>query len=111
MTHFRRHHHHHHSTAFLPVASRRTNYINDVVFDGNGTVVASYSKHHLFPSESRKFAPGPYAPTAFALAGRVFGMIICYEVVRRSVIRSGRRNVGHIWSAPWAVAQTCIARC
>jgi hypothetical protein len=59
-----------------------TNLIQDVVFDGNGTSIASYSKHHLFPSEIPVFSPGPYAPTVFKLRDNfVFGLIICFEGV------------------------------
>jgi predicted amidohydrolase len=59
----------------------RTNHINDVLFDRNGSTAAAYTKYHLFPSEKKKFDAGPYAPATFALGdGRVFGMIICYEV-------------------------------
>ena len=43
---------------------------------------AVYTKHRLFPSEARKFTPGPYSPSTFAIGdGRVFGMVICFEGV------------------------------
>uniref|UniRef100_A0A7S2FVR5 CN hydrolase domain-containing protein n=1 Tax=Octactis speculum TaxID=3111310 RepID=A0A7S2FVR5_9STRA len=56
-----------------------TTLMTDVVFDDNGTVVATYSKHHLFPTEKLHFSPGPYSPTLFPLEDFVFGLIICYE--------------------------------
>ena len=60
----------------LPNGTRR---ISDIVFDSNGTVLATYDKHHLFATELTTFSSGPFEPTAFTLGGHTFGLIICYE--------------------------------
>ena len=53
-----------------------------IVFNKSGTVVATYSKHHVVPiAESPWVTPGPYAPTTFSLLGRKWGLVICYEGV------------------------------
>ena len=43
-----------------------TRRISDVVLDANGTVLAAYHKHHLFPGEGWPIghnSPGPFNPT------------------------------------------------
>lgn len=60
----------------LPNGTRR---ISDVVFDSNGTILATYDKHHLFATELTTFSRGPFKPTTFTLGGHTFGLIICYE--------------------------------
>jgi hypothetical protein len=56
-----------------------TRRIADVVYSPNGTCLATYFKHHLFPTELTAFTAGPFDPTTFALGGRTFGLVICYE--------------------------------
>lgn len=53
-----------------------------IAFDQRGRVVRSYRKHTLFATEHSLFSPGPFAPTAFDLAGRRFGFLVCFEGVR-----------------------------
>ena len=58
-----------------------THRIVEVVYDANGTTLAVYSKHHLFPvTEPPHFEPGPFEPTTFKLSsGATYGIIICWE--------------------------------
>lgn len=58
-----------------------TRRIVDVVYAPNGTCLATYSKHHLFATETHTFEAGPFLPTTFGLGGHTFGLIICYEGV------------------------------
>ena len=59
-----------------------TNRIMEMVYDAQGSVVVSYSKHKLIPVfESRYAKAGPFLPTVFSLAGLRWGIVICYEGV------------------------------
>ena len=73
---------------FFVVMPNGTQHITDVVFSANGTVLAVYHKHHLFPGEGPPLgpnAPGPFAPTVVELFGRRWGLAICYEGVYPSI--------------------------
>lgn len=58
-----------------------TRLIADVVYGPDGTCLATYFKHHLFPTERTTFKAGPFHPTTFAFRGHTFGLVICYEGV------------------------------
>lgn len=55
--------------------------ITEIVYGSDGELVATYDKHHLFPSETKYVTAGPFQPTSFELFGRRWGIIICYEGV------------------------------
>ena len=54
-------------------------HITQIIFDNRGTVVSTYDKYHLFPTELTIFSPGPFKPTVFEMFGITWGIIICYE--------------------------------
>jgi predicted amidohydrolase len=56
-----------------------TRRIMSVVYNSSGDTIAQYAKHHLFMSEEDVFEPGPFQPTTFALQGKRFALLICYE--------------------------------
>ena len=58
-----------------------TRRIQEIVFDPNGTVLASYSKIHLFPTEKKWASKGPFRPTSFDYMGRRWGLLVCYDGV------------------------------
>ena len=64
--------------ATLPNGTKR---IMELVYDPHGTVLASYSKAVLFPSETRYAEAGPFAPTTVDVGRVRFGLVICYEGV------------------------------
>lgn len=58
-----------------------TRRIQEIVFGPNGTVLASYSKIHLFPTEKKWASKGPFRPTSFDYMGRRWGLLVCYDGV------------------------------
>jgi hypothetical protein len=61
----------------MPDQSRR---ITEIVFDRDGTVVATHDKMHLAPMvETGIFKEGPFEAPTFDLLGRRWGILICYE--------------------------------
>lgn len=66
---------------FFVLLANGTRRIAGVAFEaGSGRVLATYFKHHLFPTEVlHGVRPGPFAPTSFVAEGRRWGLLICYE--------------------------------
>jgi len=61
------------------VARDGKNYITQVIFSSDGSVIGYYDKHHLFVTELLHFHAGPFQPTVVDLHGRRLGLIICWE--------------------------------
>ena len=75
---------------FFVVLANNTRRIVEVAFEaGTGKSLASYFKHHLFPSERLEGVhPGPFAPTSFtSKSGTRWGLLICYEGMYADLFR------------------------
>jgi len=71
---------------FFVMLSNGTKRIMEIIYDWKGSVVSSYSKHHLVPLFESAFAEsGPFAPTTFVIGGVRFGIVVCYEGVYPSL--------------------------
>ncbi len=72
---------------FVALTNNHTNRIQEIVYDNTGTVIVTYSKIHLFPTEKKWAEPGPFQPTSFKFLGKTFGILICFDGVYPFVSR------------------------